>query len=43
MVVESVGFRVPSVQVIEPNIVFVGARYKHIREENGSTNILLLG
>jgi hypothetical protein len=37
----SVEFHVPSAQVIE----LVGARYKHVRihEENGSTNIPLLG
>jgi hypothetical protein len=37
----TVEFRVPSAQVIERIIMFIGARYKHVRihKENGSTNI----
>jgi hypothetical protein len=40
----SVEFRVPSARAIEQNVVFVGARHKHLRihEENGSNNVLLL-
>jgi hypothetical protein len=44
-ILHAVEFRVPSAQVLEQIIVFIRARYKHVRiyEENGPTNKPLLG